>query len=405
MADPTLLNRVATGGPSGANADRFPVAIEDRIFKIYPDLNPLMKLCTMNRKSVGQQEFKVLEDRERPRTATTNGGNLGSGDTALTMTDGTRFRAKDQWMNVRTNEHVHVMSVSGNVVTVIRAYGTQAAVALVDGDKWQWVGNALEQSAKAVAALLPKTSTVTNYCQYIDETTSLTEIMSNVDLYGEPEQKRQRDHAMRYIKLAAESMFWFGQPLVDVEGSSPKDSTAGIDTRYKTGGAKYWIDNNAGSDNVHDANGSISLMDLWEWVGALTEKAPQNKANGEVNLMCFGGRKAITALNMLAIDRVELQSNQNEFGFNLQKITTSFGTLMIKQHPLFNDNYSDYLFGINADFVGYRYLNNMDIKMRVLDMNDSTGGHEFKDEFWGVIGFWMGGAELHGYIKNIQTAV
>jgi hypothetical protein len=400
--DPTLLNRVATGGPDGGNADRYPVAIEDRIYNIYPDLNPLVKLSTRaGKKSVGQQEFKVLEDRERPRKAKTNAGNLLAGSTVLTFDDGTRFRAKDQWQNVRTGEHVHTVSVSGNDVTVIRAYGTVAAAALLDDDDWQWVGNALEESANAVAALITKTSTFTNYCQYFDETTRLTEIESNVDLYGEDEQKRQREQGMRNIKLAVESAFWFGQPLKDIEGSSPVDTTAGIDTRYKTGGVKYFIDTNA-SSNVLDASGAITLMDLWDWTGKLTEKAPMLD---KTNIVLFGGRQAIAALDMLAIDKVELASNQNEFGFSLQKIRTHFGTLDVVYHSLFNDNYSDYLFGINPNFLGYRHLNNMDIKMRVLDMNDSTGGHELKDEFWGVIGLWLGGAELHGYIKNVETAL
>ena len=190
---------------------------------------------------------------------------------------------------------------------------------------------------------------------------------------GPDEVKRQRENTRREFMIGVESSFLFGKRLLDDESSSPLDSTSGIDSRAKTGGLMYWIDQDA-SSNAFDASGSLSLLDLWDIIAQITKDAPDNEGNGETELICLAGTRATAVLNSLAMDKVRLESNQNEFGFNIQKLTTAGGTIAVKQHRLIDDYFDNgnFMFLVHPKYVGYRHMRNMDMALKLLIGPDET---------------------------------
>ena len=85
----TVLSTVATGGTSGAELDkRLREQTADRIFRLGPALAPLTWVSRMARKrSIGRQEFNLLEDKPLPRVASVSGSQTPS-DTSIEVSTG-----------------------------------------------------------------------------------------------------------------------------------------------------------------------------------------------------------------------------------------------------------------------------------------------------------------------------
>ena len=398
----THSGSVTTGGPNGESSFRLGRDISKMIFNLGADIAPLTRFASGNKKSTTQQEYTVLEDGRRPRIDQTKAGNLTAGATELTFDNPKRFRAEDTWLNERTNEQVLVTSKSTTPnTTVVRGYGTVVKAAITDNDVWRFTGKSLRERAKAGTSLQTVVQTRIGYEQFFSETTGLSEIDSNVSHEGGmDEMTRQRKNTREEFLIGVESAFIWGQPLKDVQGSTPIDGDV-IDKRCKTAGLKYWIDTDAAA-NAMDAGGALSFFDFTDWTGQLVKDNPRNKGNG-VGLTLIGGTKAISVLNQWPHAKIETNSKSKEFGMDLRTLITMHGSHNILQHHLLDGSiYENYLFGVDTNHIGYRYLQKMDMRLRTgIQPNDS---HELQDEIYGVIGFYLTLPSLHGYIKNVTLA-
>ena len=206
---------------------------------------------------------------------------------------------------------------------------------------------------------------------------------------------------MYEFKVDTELFFKFGKPLKDVEGSSPLDGSV-ADTRYKTGGLKYWIDNYA-SANILDANGVITQTALWDFLAPMYEDMPEDSTSQGMELMALCGAKAFNAFHSWAVARIETSVDTKKYGLQLQTYQAPVGRLnLVQDYTLKGDEYADYMFVVNPKDLEYTYLQGMDMKVKTnVQANDVL---ERKDMVYGVIGLGIKRPELHGYIKNMQAA-
>jgi hypothetical protein len=399
---PTVLQTVTTGGTS-TNADlalRLKLQISDKIYKKGPALAPLTWISRMNRKkAIGRQEFNILESEPLPRFTNTTTTGTGT-SVVVTSGHGSYFRPQDVVKVPRTGEEMLVSSIATDTLTVVRGYGTTAATALVSGDELMIIGNALSEGSAAVASRTVKTSSRTNYLQFFSRTTGLTEIRSNTEEWGENEEDRQIKEARYEIMRDIEGAHLFGEPLADIQGSSPIDGSL-VYTRYKTGGLKYWIDTGA-SANVLDAGGVLSQQEFWDWAEPMYRNSPTDESDGTKRLMLFGGQKAISVINQWALRPVQTAPETKKFGMRLDEYYTPFGRFLLHNHYMMSESteYQDYLFAVNPDFVEFRYLNKMDITLKQnIQANDE---HLVKHELYTVCGLWLTLPSTMGYIKNVN---
>ena len=402
IGDP-VVGPVVTGGPQGESSTRLGRDISDTIWRLGADIAPLTRISSKNKRSTKRQEYNVLEDGRRARTDTTNGGNVGSGDTELTFTTTELWRKYDVWMNEPTSEQIFVTEdYTTATLTVVRGFGTTAAASFTNGDTWRRLGNSLEERALAGTSLQTVVQTRVNYEQFFSETTGLSEIDDNTIHEGNiDEQTRQRRNTRDEFLISVEQAMIFGEPLKEEEGESPKWSGVS-DTLYKTGGLKYWIDTDS-SSNVLDAGGALSYFDFSDWLAGLTKDHPKNTGTG-VKVLIIGGQKAVASINQWGVGPIQTSPGASEFGVDIKRITTPFGDVDLMQHFLLDGSvYDNYLFGISPEHMGYRYLKNMDMRLRT--GIEQPNAHELADEIYGVIGFYITLPQLFGYIKNVSMAV
>ncbi len=409
-ASTTITGNQTYKGTKGELSNRLQLEVSDKLWSQGANMASLVQIAHIgNKESVKNSEYTILEDDHLPFVDQINAGTLTAGTTTITVDNATRWRAHDVWLNERTGEHI-LCTVDGSgttVASVERGWDTDnngTGIALLDNDVFRYLGNALDEDATMVTSLQTKVSTRTNYIQEYNQTTALTERRMHTSDYGEDEQKRQRRKTSDQFMINVENSWWFGSKVQDIEGSSPLDGTV-TGTRYATDGFKQLIDSNATSTNVLDAAGSLTLMNFWDVVASINNESPDNKGDGNMpKLIAFCGQTAISVVNQWALGPIQTSPASKVFGMNLNRVTTPYGPIDLKQHLLFTGEYADYIFFVNPSQIGYRYLQGLDVKMRPIK-TDSDGSHVMRDEFFGYLGFWMANPDIAGgYIKNVQFA-
>ena len=170
---PTIISRAVTvGGPGAGNADRLVIQMEDKLWQYGPNLNPLIRIANVTKKrSVGNQEFKIMNDKHLPRfTRINNGAGYNTTDTSIVVDNGNYAVAQSIAEVTRTGEHMLITAVSSNTWTVERGYDTGGAgtgVAIVDNDEVRVLGIAGSERSGAPVSQQTSPGTVTNYAQLL----------------------------------------------------------------------------------------------------------------------------------------------------------------------------------------------------------------------------------------------
>lgn len=405
---PTIISRaVAVGGPGVGNTDRFVAQIEDKLWAYGPNINPLIRIANVTKKrSVGNQEYKVLNDKHLPRfTRINNGGGYNTTDASIVVDNG-NYAVPQMVVEVtRTGEQMLVTAISSNTWTVERGYDTAAAgtgVAIVDNDEVRILGIAGAERSGAPTSQQTTPGTVLNYAQVLMRSINLSEIRNHTEEYGPKELERQTKNTLHEFKVDTELFFKFGKPLKDVEGSSPLDGSV-ADTRYKMGGLKYFIDNYASANVLDVASGVITQTALWDFMAPMFEDMPEDSTGQGMELMALCGAKAFNAFHSWAVARIETSVDTKKYGLQLQTYQAPVGRLnLVQDYTLKGDEYADYMFLVNPKDLEYVYLQGMDMTVKTnVQANDVL---ERKDMIYGVIGLGIKRPELHGYIKNMQAA-
>lgn len=404
--DPTIIEgAIAAVGPNQGTSARIVQQTENQIFRYGPNLNPLIRMSNvMKRSSVKNMAFTIINDKRLPRfTRINNGAGYNTTDVSIVVDNGNYFRVQDVLEVTRTKEHAFVTAVSTNTLTVVRGYDLTAAgtgVAMVDNDEVRNLGQAQSERSGVPTNIQTDPGTIVNYLQIVSRVTNVSTIRQHTEEYGEPELQRQARATMDEMKIDAELDFKFGKPLADVQGSSPLDSSVG-DGRWKTGGLLYWILNNAAA-NVLDANTVITQKTLWDHLGPLFEDMPDDSTNQNRELTALCGMKSFHAFHQWGLTPIQTTPETKRFGLALASYQAPVGILNLMQdYTMRGDEYADYMIIVNPMDLEYKYLEGLDVH---IEANKETDNRKEKlDEVWGVIGLGIKRPELHGYIYNMQA--
>ncbi len=155
---------------------------------------------------------------------------------------------------------------------------------------------------------------------------------------------------------------------------------------------------------IENSAATISMNQFEGWMERLF-RITNNKTNEKLG-MCGSG--ALLTLNRLvkgsvmAISEVPLSDS---YGMDLKKLTTPWGTLYLKTHPLFSFNSLLRYNMLITDVANlkYRYLRGRD--MELLTNRQDNDEDARKDEWLGECGLELNMPESHMYIKNLITAI
>ena len=388
VPNPTII----TGGTGTGNINQtrriFDVSKDVAFYN--PNANPFFLLAQESSKEESiDPEFRCLEAQIQPVfddvAAAANAAAV-----ALTVDHGTYFKANDLVLVTRTQEIIRVTAVVGNVLTIVRSYGTVAAAALVVDDELRRIGNAFEEGAAADTAKTVQVDTITNYCEIFKTSLTLTGTEMATTLYGGMDLPlRQKiagiDHSMKI-----ESAFLFGQAyerlttsVVNPATSHPIRTTRGIFRFIQT-------------NNV-SIGGPLSEATFNQEFLRYVFTADKNYRKKRT---IFVSPLVGAVMNQWGNGKIQLVPTDKTFGITVNRYLSFFGEVNIVLHPLLEgDVYGGYALAVDLENVGYKYLSGRDTKLETDIIQ--AGADSRTDQFLTECGLKVRLEAVHGYAYGI----
>jgi hypothetical protein len=227
-----------------------------------------------------------------------------------------------------TGENVLVLTVpTGTTMTVRRAFGTVAAVAIAASVKLWMVGNAYEEASLRPASLLITAVRVTNYTQIFRNTWAVsgTIAATSVIAGGTPDTESKTDCAL-FHAVDIEKALIYGQKYQNTLNNQPIHTMDGLLNILAVSAA----------GNIATLLSTTNWTQLEAALDPVFQQVTDPK-NPNMRALFVGGiaRRVIHAICRLN-STYYIAGQSNEWGLQFDTIKTPRGTFNIIEHPLFN---------------------------------------------------------------------
>jgi hypothetical protein len=261
--------------------------VSDVIGIVSPHETPLLDHLGDAKRSAMSTVHEWVEDSLLPNTDGVNQTTFtpnAQDATSVTVSNGGRFQAGDLVKPGTATEVMLVTGVAGNVLTVVRRYGSTPASNLANGLKLTILGNAALEGADATNARFTTRVRRSNYTQIFAATVEVTGTMQAVRAYGvQDELDYQKQERIRELLRDLENCV--------INGTAPAATPqGGTGVRRSMNGILKLVSTNAFQPGVSGfPSGGGAGSDLNE---ALINQALRNiwdQSSGRVDTIVCGG--------------------------------------------------------------------------------------------------------------------
>jgi hypothetical protein len=374
-------------------SDERPKNWREMILYLYPrseqkaPLNAL--IAGMKNKATDDPEFNWFEKASPVRYTQLNTASVDSAATSMAVDDAAFFRAGDLVRVDQTNEVMRVSAdCSGTTLTVTRGWGSTAST-ITNNDDLFIVGTAIAEGATGRSALYKDPSKVYNYTQIFRYPLKLTETARATHLRTGAPYKDMKKEALDQHTIDMERAFIWGVRNEDTSGSEPKRSTGGILSYIST-------------NSTTTSDGNLTYLALSNFLKGLFAKGSGEK-------LCFCGNQFLNVINQMGEARGDMNLSQGDsvYGLKLTTWITPFGTVYMKNHPLFNEITTHSKMGlfIEPRNIIYRYLagNGVNRNTKFLTDREANDEDSTEDEFLTECGLEVQHEATHGILKNVNA--
>lgn len=323
----------------------------ETLLLLYPNSSeaakaPLTALTSMMKsESTDDAEFnwfeKILDNRRVAITANLPATSAG----AVTVAGGGcfKFKAGDLLLVEATKEVVRVASdpTSDTALTVVRNFtGGGGAGLLVtaasDNPFLTCIGSAFEEGSAAPTGVNFDPTRRYNFCQIYRSTLELTRTASKTRLRTGDAVKEAKRECLETIGVDMERSFWFGQKSMQSLGGKPARTSDGVIQQIKNGNT---LANPIGTSPPTITTGKVSVpangIITMDWLDSFMELAFRF---GSHEKLFFGGNPSLLAIQQTIRKNTSYQIHfgEKEYGMQVARLTSPFGTLVCKTHPLWN---------------------------------------------------------------------
>lgn len=301
--------------------------VDEKVYRAFYEMHPfvvLLRLIRMGRaastmgnkmsgvKNVGGPEFSWIEkDNGQPITTAAAQVNAGGNTLTVPTNVGLMFTAGDLIKIPTTGEIVLVVSVTGDALTIVKAWGQDASLDQIipAGAMVTLFGNVREEGADARAAISFGAEKIINYTQIFSQTVEQTKTQEATEYYGDVESietKRQdafekflRERSMTYIAGCAKE---------DLTGTHPKRATSGLLNLINT--------------NIVDFSGAFSYAKWLEYTRVAFFYDPRPK----LQLL---NSKLMNLIQLEVLEKCDIVASPltDKYGINIQRFKTSYGEI------------------------------------------------------------------------------
>lgn len=397
-------NAARTSDVSSAEG-RLIIDAVDKIFLLEPNKHPLVTLLTnvgkvwdgkawvgagIMKAVTGNPQFKWFEDVYGGRYARTGATATSSGVTITVSGAGTSsayiFTVGDVVRNSRTGENFLVTAIaSATTLTVTRAFGSQAGVAMNLGDGLFIIGNVSEENSGARNVNATRSVPQTNYTQIFKTSIAVSNTEKAANLYGGKDLPYQRAKKGTEHALDIERAFWFGQAYYDTTGTQghPRRETGGID-EFITSGSSY----------VQNQGGPLTAPDLNTFLR-------EGFTYGNSTKMLFAGGIVLQAINEIARGQILTKTGDTTYGVRISEWQTAFGTVNIVHNPLFVEELAGNAYLLDMECFRYRFMEGRDTQLQTNIQAPDVDGEV--DQYLSEVGLERKQAPRHALLKGVTS--
>lgn len=351
----------------------------------------------MRKEDAGDTVFHWYEDQHiSGRAACVSGGTT----TTVVVADGSFYVPGTVLLVEQTGEILFVTATNGDSLTVVRGLSGTAIVSITSAHHVQNIGNAHEEASGMPVAVTQQGVPRLNYTQIWRNAWAISGTAKAVKFHtGSKVAKNKRDAATYHAEDQERALMW-GKKHIGTLNSKQFRLTDGVKAQI----SQY-------SGNVLSAAsgavpGDLSYADYDAFLMTLFSKNVKGQPNERLQI---GGSGIIKAINQMALleTQYNITTGESQFGINVTRIVTAWGTIKHMTHPLMNENPT-----WNAESY---YLHPGGIVRKVLrdtfEENYDKNGLRIqgKDADEGVItteaGVAVAGAGTMGMITNVQQGV
>lgn len=292
---------------------------------------------------------------------------------------------------------------SDTAVTVIRGYaGSTVAAVTFNGagvnPHLTVVGNAYEEASEAPTGINYDPIKNFNFTQIFRNTLEMSRTATKTRLRTGDQVREAKRECLQYHSVEIERALWFGRRFEGVRNGKPIRTMNGVLRQIPAA-------------NVKSApSGEVSM----EW---LEERLYEMFLFGSTEKMVWCGNRALLAIQQ-AVRRnshVNIQSGIKEFGMNVTRLTSPFGELVFKTHPLFNILRSGATGGtdyhgveswavvLDMENIQYVYLRDSDTKYEQKLQDNGLDG--MKSGYLTECSMELHHAKTHHLLKNLVTGI
>lgn len=299
-----------------------------------------------------------------PQLTVTAAGQL-IGDTTFTVTSTVNIVPGMVMRIDTTGENILILSVlSPTQVTVQRAVGSVAAVAIGASVNLYQVGTAFEEGSLRPNPLAINPVRVTNLTQIFRNSWAITgSVMATQMIAGDTNVAENKQDCAAFHAADIEKALFFGQKYSGTKNGQPFRTMDGI---YSIVSNLAYYPSTYSQVNVTVAGGTTNYTQFEAAFDPLFNQATDPKTANE-RIMFVGGtaKKVINNIGRLN-GTYYMVDGQTSWGLQFSTIKIARGTFRIIEHPLFNTNPSWSKLAIAVDLSSFNlaYLGNRQTQNR-----------------------------------------
>jgi len=233
-------------------------------------------------------------------------------------------------LNPLTRELILVNTVvSATSITVTRAFGTVAAVAIAASQVLYQVGTAFEEGSSRPVAMNISAVRVTNYTQIFRNSWALTDSARATQVIaGESTLAESRGECAAFHASDMERAIFFSQKFSGTKNNAPIRQMDGLINQVTVNAAA----------NVNNAAATTNYTQLEALLDPVFNVTTDPKVANERVLFVGGAAKRVLNNIGRLNGTYQLVDGQTSYGLQFSSFKTSRGTFRMIEHPMFNSN-------------------------------------------------------------------
>lgn len=379
------------------------------IMLLYPNgKTPLLGMTSMMKsRSVDDFTYNWWEKSLNARRVALAANIASTSVTTFTLASGATIMKEGDILLVEESGELVVLTAdptSDTALVVQRGFaGTTAATVTFAGagvnPNLSIVGSAHEQGSLAPTGIGYDPNQQYNYTQIFRNTLEATRTAMKTRLRTGDSIKEAKRECLEYHGIDMEKSFLFGKRFLGTKNGKPWATTGGVEQSIPAA-------------NLLDGAGAtgIDMETLETWLELIFREGSSEK-------MWLGGNASLLAIQQIVRKNssIQITSGIKEFGMNVTRLTSPFGELVCKTHPLMNQmtggttggtayyGVNSWAFIMDMANIGYTHLTDSDTKYEPdLQVNGMDG---LKSGYLTEAGLELHHASTHFLVKNLVKGI